>query len=394
MTPSAPQALPPANGYRLVYSFGQLGKFDDGDRPASDLRAAGDRLYGTTVYGGTTNANCTLGCGTVFRLDASGRERVVYRFTGGRDGAAPFAGVIIDGALYGTTSAGGGARACSGGCGTIFKVQPSGGSETVLHAFAGGKDGAAPVASLHRAGGILYGTTQYGGRTTRLCPSGCGTVFSIRSGGVERVVYRFKGGTDGANPVAGLYEYGGNLYGTTQYGGRSTPFCATGCGTIFKISTAGVKKALYAFHYSPSSKDGAYPAAGLVALRGKLYGTTMGGGRYSDGTVFEVDPSSGAERVVHAFACCGTTTDGQFPVAALVTVKGALFGTTRDGGVSGKGTVFEVRGSGAETVLHDFGGKPDGAAPSAALVWFGAKLYGTAANGGSRSEGALFAVTL
>lgn len=359
----------------------------------SDLRAAAGRLYGTTVYGGTTNRDCALGCGTVFRVDASGHERVVYRFTGGSDGSAPLAGVIVDGALYGTTSTGGGAPACSGGCGTIFKMQPSGRSEAVLHAFAGGKDGAAPVAPLQRAGRMLYGTTQYGGRTTRLCPSGCGVVFSIRSA-EERVIYRFKGGPDGANPIAGLYEYGGNLYGTTQYGGRSTPFCATGCGTVFKISTTGVKKTLHAFHYSPSSRDGAYPAAGLVALHGKLYGTTMGGGRYSDGTVFEVDPSSGAERVVHAFACCGTITDGQFPLAGLIAVKGMLFGTTRDGGVSGKGTVFEVRVSGAETVLHDFGGKPDGAMPSAALVSFGSKLYGTAANGGSRSEGALFAFTL
>lgn len=377
-----------------MYSFGQFGKSDDGNRPMSDLRAAGGRLYGTTAYGGTTNSKCPLGCGTVVRLDTSGRERVIYRFTGGSDGAAPLAGVIVDGALYGTTSAGGGAPACSGGCGTIFTVKLNGGSEAVLHAFGGGADGVAPVAPLRRAGRVLYGTTQYGGRTTRLCPSGCGTVFSIRPGGGERVTYRFKGGRDGANPIAGLSEYGGNLYGTTQYGGRSTPFCATGCGTVFTISAAGVKKTLYAFHYSPSSKDGAYPAAGLVALRGKLYGTTMGGGRYSDGTVFEMDPSSGAERVVHAFACCATMTDGQFPFAALIAVDGILFGTTRDGGVSGKGTVFEVRASGAETVLHDFGGKPDGAMPSAALVWFGSKLYGTAANGGSRSEGAVFSLTL
>lgn len=360
----------------------------------SDLRISGGFLYGTTQYGGTTNARCALGCGTLFRVDESGRERVVYRFKGGSDGAAPLAGVIVDGVLYGTTSAGGGAAACSGGCGTVFKVGASGESETVLHAFAGTPDGADPVAQLVRMGGALYGTTQYGGKITRLCPSGCGTVFSIHSQGSERVIYRFSGGKDGANPIASLHAYGGRLYGTTQYGGTTTPFCATGCGTVFKISTAGVKKTLHAFSYSASSKDGAFPAARVVALHGKLYGTTLGGGKYADGTVFEVDPSSGSERVVHAFACCATNTDGQFPVAGLAVVSGILVGTTRDGGVSGQGTVFEIRPSGAETVLHDFGGKPDGATPSAALVSLGSKLYGTTAGGGSRSEGTVFALTL
>jgi uncharacterized repeat protein (TIGR03803 family) len=374
----------------VLYSFGPLGKLGDGNRPLSVLRDAGGDLYGTTVYGGTATNRCSRGCGTLFRVDARGREHVVYRFKGGRDGAAPLAGVVIDGALYGTTSAGGGAAACTGGCGTVFKVSANGTSESVLHAFAGGGDGAAPAAELARAGGILYGTTQYGGHDTRLCPNGCGTVFSVRSDGVERVLYRFKGGKDGANPVARLYASGGRLYGTTQYGGQSTSFCATGCGTVFEINAAGVEKPLYAFRYSPSSNDGAFPAAGLVAIRGKLYGTTIGGGRYADGTVFAVDASSGDERVVHAFSCCSTTTDGQFPVADLIVANGILFGTTRNGGVSGQGTVFEVRGSGVETVLHDFGGTPDGATPSAGLATLGKKLYGTAAGGGMRSKGAVF----
>jgi uncharacterized repeat protein (TIGR03803 family) len=390
--PYTSQRAPGASGYRVIYSFARFGKSGDGDRPMSDLRVAGGAFYGTTLYGGTTNAHCALGCGTLFRVDPSGAERVVYRFKGGSDGAAPLAGVIIDGVLYGTTSAGGG-TGCSGGCGTVFKVDTSGKSEEVVHAFAGGADGAVPVSRLIRLGGILYGTTQYGGRKTPDCPRGCGTVFSVRPNADERVIYRFNGGRDGANPIARLYVYGGHVYGTTQYGGASTPFCATGCGTVFEIGTAGVKKTLHAFRFSPSSRDGAFPAAGVVALSGNLYGTTFGGGRYSDGAVFEVNPSSGSERVVHAFACCGTITDGEFPVADLIAAKGILFGTTRDGGLSGAGTLFEVRVPGGETVLHDFGGKPDGAAPSAALIPFGSKLYGTTAEGGSKSEGAVFALT-
>jgi uncharacterized repeat protein (TIGR03803 family) len=373
----------------VIYDFGEPGKSDDGARPRSALRAVHGRLYGTTQFGGTTNARCPLGCGTVFSVDASGKERVIYRFKGGNDGAAPLAGVIVDGVLYGTTSAGGGAGACQGGCGTVFKVNTSGTSEAVLHAFAGGTDGAVPAAPLVRLGGILYGTTQSGGRITHLCPSGCGTVFSIHLQGSERVIYRFGGGKDGANPIASLHAYRGQLYGTTQYGGATTSFCATGCGTVFKISTAGVRKTLHAFTYASSSKDGAFPAAGIVVLGGKLYGTTFGGGRYGEGTVFEVNPSSGSERVVHAF---GNNTDGQFPQAGLTVVNAILFGTTLDGGISGKGTVFEVRPSGAETVLHDFGGKPDGAMPSAAVTSFGSKLYGTTGDAGARSEGTVFAM--
>ncbi len=356
----------------------------------SDLRATGGRLYGTTLYGGSTNAHCALGCGTLFSVDATGSERVVYRFKGGGDGAAPLAGIVVDGAIYGTTSEGGGAAACSGGCGTIFKVGISGTSETVLHAFSGGTDGAVPVARVVRFGGVFYGTTEYGGQDTPLCRNGCGTIFSMRPNGVERVLYRFNGGKDGANPVAQLSPYGGRLYGTTQYGGVSTPYCTTGCGTVFEINAAGVKKTLHAFRYSPGSKDGAFPESGLVALGKKLYGTTIGGGKYADGTVFEIEPSSGGEHVVHMFACCGRGTDGGYPVAGLIAANGILFGTTRGGGVSGRGTVFEIRASGAETVLHDFAGKPDGATPSGGLTSLASKLYGTAAQGGSRSEGAVF----
>lgn len=359
----------------------------------SDLRAAAGALYGTTVYGGITNANCALGCGTLFSIDTSGRERVLHRFTGGSDGAAPLAGVVIDGALYGTTSAGGGATGCGDGCGTVYKAGTGGTPETVLHAFKGGTDGADPVARMVRFGSVFYGTTQYGGQDTPLCPSGCGTVFSMRPDGAERVIYRFKGGKDGANPSAPLYVYGGRLYGTTQYGGATTPYCSTGCGTIFQISVTGVKKTLHAFHYSPASTDGAFPASGLIALRSKLYGTSFGGGKHAQGTVFAIDPSTGSELVVHSFLCCHTVTDGEYPLAGLIVRNGILFGTTREGGVSGRGTVFEVRVPGGETVLHDFAGKPDGATPSAGLAVFGSQLYGTAADGGARSEGAVFALT-
>lgn len=393
------QAVPPrtpplalGSGYRSIYSFGQQGKFGDGNRPSAALLALGGRLFGTTETGGVTNAHCNAGCGSVFSVSASGTERVIYRFKGGSDGAAPLGELVIaNGNLIGTTSQGG-TSGCGGGCGTIFSLGTDGTSYRVLYRFAGGSDGGAPAAGLIAIGAALYGTTRLGGTATRLCSNGCGTVFAVSASGTERVVYRFKGGKDGAHPIARLVAANGALYGTTQYGGMQTALCATGCGTLFQMSIDGIKKTIHSYAYGPKSPDGAYPAAGATILGGKLYGTTLGGGRFGDGTVFEADPSSGAERVLHAFSCCGTRTDGSIPSSRLARLGEILYGTTRDGGISNAGTIFSIRPSGSELVIHDFQGKPDGATPLAGPIVNGSTLYGTTSAGGSRSEGTVFEV--
>jgi uncharacterized repeat protein (TIGR03803 family) len=123
-----------------------------------------------------------LGCGVVFKVDGSGKETVLYRFTGGADGAETFAGVIRDaeGNLYGTTYFGGDLSGCSGlGCGVVFKLDPTG-KETVLYTFTGGTDGANPNANLLQGEeGNLYGTASDGGDLSCSAPSGCGVVFKI-----------------------------------------------------------------------------------------------------------------------------------------------------------------------------------------------------------------------
>jgi uncharacterized repeat protein (TIGR03803 family) len=134
----------------------------------------------------------------------------LYSFTGLADGAAPVAGLTyVGGALYGTTSAGGaiGQTLCPDGCGVVFKIDPTTGAETVVHAFTNVPDGAFPAAGLIYEGGLLYGTTPGGG--TAKCPDsteGCGTVFKLDpSTGVETVIYSFKnGGKVGGAPSAGL----------------------------------------------------------------------------------------------------------------------------------------------------------------------------------------------
>lgn len=375
--------------YKSLYSFGN--KADDGDEPLANLTVVGDELYGTTEIGGATTQFCFLGCGTVFRVTTSGAQSITYRFKGGADGALPAAGLLLlNGKLFGTTNGGGNEPACSGGCGTVFALGADGKLEKILHRFTGGADGANPVAGLVALNGTLYGTTQYGGKRARLCATGCGTIFSITPGGKERVIYRFGGGTDGAFPTARLTTVAGALYGTTEFGGTTTALCAQGCGTLFRASTSGTKKTLHAFKYSAASPDGAYPAAGVVAMSGKVYGTTLGGGAHGDGTVYALNESAHGERVIHSFSCCGSSLDGRYPLSHLTVLNGTLYGTTHLGGAKNLGAVFSVTPSGRERVLYSFLGKPDGEEPQAGLAMLNGVFYGTTSSGGAFSEGSIF----
>jgi uncharacterized repeat protein (TIGR03803 family) len=208
------------------------------------------------------------------------------RYSGaGSDGAFPEAGLIdVAGTLYGTTYQGG-----TSGAGTVFKVSTSG-KESVLYSFKGA-DGADPYAGLIAVNGTLYGTTQQGGSAGCESGYGCGTVFELSTSGKERVLHRFKGGTDGADPYAGLIALNGTFYGTTWHGGDSSACSyssASGCGTVFEVNTSGNERVLYRFK---GGKDGASPQAGLLAVKGVLYGTTGRGGSGCEcGTVFRISP--------------------------------------------------------------------------------------------------------
>jgi uncharacterized repeat protein (TIGR03803 family) len=190
----------------------------DGGYPQSSLvRDATGTLYGTASEGGTFNSGACAGtgCGVVFKMDAAGNETVLHSFTGGADGSLPRTGLVRDlsGNFYGTTVLGGNTSCNSGyGCGTIFKLSATG-KKTVLHKF-NRTDGAFPYGTLIRdASGNLYGTTSDGGT------QGMGTVFMLSATGTETVLHSFSG-ADGALPTAGLTrDRQGNLYGTTFNGG-------------------------------------------------------------------------------------------------------------------------------------------------------------------------------
>jgi uncharacterized repeat protein (TIGR03803 family) len=170
------------------------------------------------------------------------------------------------------------------GCGTVFKVTTEG-VETVIHSFAAGNDGALPGAGLVNVSGTLYGTTPAGGASANCpgggdVPPGCGTIFTVTAAGSESVVYAFLGGDDGAVPIDGLTNVAGVLYGTTFLGG------AYSAGTVFSFSKSGREMIDYSF--DPAAGDGANPSAGVVNLRGSLYGTTRNGGANGTGTVFQI----------------------------------------------------------------------------------------------------------
>ncbi len=194
-------------------------------------------LYGTTYVGGNLNCNQQgeQGCGVVYKLDPSGAETVLHTFTGKADGAFPIGGgdgLVADAAgnLYGTAGYGGTfAAGCAVyGCGTIFKIDKSG-KFTVLYTFKGKSDGAQPNAGLIRdAAGNLYGTTQGG-----VPDSMYGNVFKLDTHGKLTVLHVLNGGTDGANPFGGLVrDAAGNLYGTAYQ--AFTFFNRV--GTVFKIA--------------------------------------------------------------------------------------------------------------------------------------------------------------
>ena len=252
---------------------------------------------------------------------------VLYSFAGSGegDGEIPEATLInVKGTLYGTTIEGG-----TDGYGTVFSIAPSG-TETVLHSFASSGDGAYPEATLIDVKGTLYGTTMEGGANS------FGTVFSITPSGKEKMLQGFGSSRDGAYPVAGLINAKDTLYGTTLKGGAN---CSSsgGCGTVFAVTPSGKETVIYSF-YSVSG-DGYAPYAGLLNVKGTLYGTTEFGGARKVGTIFSITPS-GKESLVHIFGGSG---DGGYPEAGLLNVKGTLYGTTSGGGANNYGMVFSLK---------------------------------------------------
>jgi uncharacterized repeat protein (TIGR03803 family) len=350
--------------YRVVFSFGSNVDGDDGALPAASLVDQNGTLFGTTERGGVFGSESGLGDGTVFAVSPTGGETVLHSFGGGSDGAYPTASLTAQKDTFYGTTAGGGVY----GSGTVFSISKSG-SETVLHSFGSYfyADGSTPLADLVALNGRLYGTTADGGAYGKYGEGG--TVFSVSTTGEETLLHSFGDGDDGAYPASGLVAVNGTLYGTTERGGTH------GDGTVFSVSSNGAEKVLHSFS---GGSDGANPATTLVALNGTLYGTTSGGA----GTVFSIG-STGKKHLLFAFG----GHDGSMPNGNLISVKGRLYGTTYSGGAKDDGTVFSLSTTGAESVLHSFGNgyKHDGLFPHGGLIDVHGMLYGTTFYGGVSS---------
>jgi uncharacterized repeat protein (TIGR03803 family) len=291
----------------------------------------------------------------------------------GADGTDPIGGLIsLKNTLYGTATDYFG-QYC---CGVVYKIT-TGGAEKTLYTFKGGSDGTEPWARLTDVDGTLYSITFGGG-----AHSG-GTVFRITTDGKEKVLHAFGHGSDGAGPIGPLTNVGGVLYGTTGGGGSAKK------GTVFRITTSGAEKVIYSFKGYP--KDGEGPQAGLTDVKGSFYGTTCCGGSANDGTVFKVT-TTGSEKVLHVF----TGKDGCAPSSTLLNAGGTLYGETSScGGSNRGGTIFKISSSGSGfKVLHTFKGKPDAAGPGyTGLTAFNGALYGVTSGGGSSDNGAVFRIT-
>jgi uncharacterized repeat protein (TIGR03803 family) len=373
--------------FSVLHSF----SVDDGASPyaAPTLDQAGN-LYGTTNLGGTS------GNGTVYTLVRHGSSWTfssLYSFNGGLDGSAPGYGPLAfgpDGRPVGTTESG-------GNFGTAFSVKPSANicanlncpwTDTILHRFGGGTDGAQPLNGVtFDDAGNFYGTANLGGAY------GNGAVFEgTRSGNtwMESVLYSFVGGTDAVNPVAGLLvdKAGPKLYGTTSFGG------ANGIGAIYELARSGsgwTETVLYSF---TGGSDGSAPVGGLVAdAAGNLYGGTFFGGDNGGGVVYELSPSGGG----WTFNTIYSFTGYYGPYNTLTfDAHGNLYGTTEGGGAYGSGSVFKLTpGSGGWTMtdLHDFAGGSDGG-----LLYGGVavdaqgNVFGVTPIGGDQNQGFVYEI--
>ncbi len=336
-------------------------------------------LYGTTDGGGYAGYGAT-----VFEVAAGTHAlTTLVTFNNGSNGEYPESPLLADsnGNLYGTTSGGG-----TYGCGLIFQVVPATHTLTTLVTF-NSANGQSPRGGLIAdANGNFFGTTSGGGSINGQ-PSGGGTVFEVTAGthALTTLVTFTSGGASGANPFGGVIaDSSGNLYGTTHYAGTY------GDGTVFEVAAGTHALTTLAMF---NNSNGAGPQGSLLFdAHVNLYGTTIGGGAYGDGTVFEVAAGTHLLTALASF----NGSNGSAPYAGVIAdANGNLYGTTVDGGAYGYGTVFElVASTHAINTLVSFNGT-NGAYPEGALLAdaYG-NLYGTTQQGGANNRGTVFELSL
>jgi uncharacterized repeat protein (TIGR03803 family) len=341
--------ITPAGAETMLYSF--VGGPGDGSNPEGVIQGSDGNFYGATSGGGA--GYCQFGCGTAFKITPDGAETVLYFFTGMTDGGSPN-GLIqgADGNLYGSAAFGGVSSGLCGqsGCGVVFRLTPAG-EETVVYSFTGGtSDGAVAASLIQGADGNFYGVTAYGGA------SNGGTVFKVTPSGTETVLHAFTGGSDGAAPQTPLLQgHDGNFYGTTPLGGTSS------AGVLFRVTPAGAETVLHAF--AGGATDGAQPFTPVIqGTDGNLYGTAGAGGNANCaggcGVVFK-STTGGSGAVLYSFGPSPAAgSQSPQPSSLIQGTDGNFYGTTTNGGQFGLGSFFKLTPAGIASVLYSFGTNP------------------------------------
>jgi uncharacterized repeat protein (TIGR03803 family) len=383
-----------AQTFKVLHTF-HSGKGPQGPSGRLILDKEGN-LYGV-AGGGTGTCFSNSPCGTVFKMTKTGKWVWVYNFKGpGSDGNEPTGGLLRDatGNLFGVTLYGGvNTNACSSNvpriCGVVYKLDPTGRKETVLHKFTNNPDGMVPESLLiEDSAGNLYGTTLWGGIAND------GVVFKVGQAGKYTVLYTFQGGVDGGTDRPGvIWGSPGNLFGVAGYG-------ADNYGVLFEVDArTGTETVLYNFDGNPAG----FGSVLIKDAAGNLYGTTEQGGNMKCtygagcGVVGELTPHSDGSwtaSVLYTFCSLNNNNcaDGAYPeMGPLVRdAAGNLYGTTYFGGAAncdgeylGCGVVFKLDPNSKETILHTFTGGADGAFPWNGLTMDASgNLYGTAQAGG------------
>ncbi len=407
-------------GYWTYGSVFELSPNSDGSWSETTLYSSNpnyNSFYGGLIFDNAGNLyatestniynSCTSVCGEILELSHGSSGWItttLYSFTGGKDGATPYATLLRDsgGNLYTTTFGG------ANGAGSVFELAAASGGKwkgAVLYDFPVLTEGTVPYSGLTADGaGNYYGTTTAGGTASS------GTVFKLSptstGGWKETIVYNFTNANgDGAYPLGNLLlDASGNIYGTTELGGIFTFNCnhvnAEQCGTVFKLSPNGngtyTETILHTFTGYPSG-DGENPAAGLIMdSSGNLYGTTRYGGLHDGGTAFMLAPSSGGawtETILYSFGA--SLTDAWVPSGPLTRDgQGNLYGTTDSSESGNYPNVFKLSPSGTgwnESVLFTFSTQNGGTTPEGGVVLDSeGNLYGTASRGGLYQGGLVY----
>ena len=361
-----------AQTYGQFFVFSDAGDLPFGPAyPTNMIEAWNGQLYSTAFeYPGGEAA------GAIYALSTSAVESVVYDVpTGGTQGTYCDSGVNqgTDGNAYAVCQQGGTGTACSNYCGTVYRV--SGGTAAILHNFQGGADGANPYGPMIQASdGNYYGITQYGGSSA--CASGCGTIFKITSAGAYSVFHRFQNtASDGYGPQPGLVQGAdGALYGAVN-------LAATG-GAIFRMTLAGQISYIHKF---TATVDNSCPNGGLtLGSNGALYGTTPGScaaDAFENGTIYRLT-DTGAFTQLHAFT--GPSGDGANPIGGMIqATDGNFYGVTmgtNPAGDGGAGSLYKMTPAGVVTLLHTFDYVTDFSNPLALVQHTNGTIYGAAAN--------------